>query len=403
MDILKKVLARVTPQHKDASPFIKELEKRMQNIKVKLLVGGSYAKQTYLKDDFDVDVFVRFHYQTYKDQDISQILYSFIEDFEPVIVQGSRTYYQIEKDGFLYELVPVLHITEAEKAENTMDMSPLHVHWVRQHMIDNPTLADNIRLAKAFCKAQKVYGAESYIQGISGHVLDILIVHYGTFLQLLDAVKDWEENVIIDTEQYYTSKDDLRNAINKAKLVSPLVVIDPILPSRNAAAALSQEQYERFKEAARAFLDKPSETFFEKQPIDVREGTIIDVVSLDKREDIAGSKVVKALHYILFKMKKYGFDVTHYDWEWDKKNARFLICAENISAKYKRQGPFVQQVEHVQQFKDLYSDTFEKDRRVWARTKREYTSPTRFIEQVVFPDPYFSSLVEEAHIHGNNS
>ena len=40
--------------------FLRELERRLKNIDATPVLGGSAAKGTLIKDDFDCDIFVRF-------------------------------------------------------------------------------------------------------------------------------------------------------------------------------------------------------------------------------------------------------------------------------------------------------------------------------------------------------
>lgn len=57
----------------------------------------------------------------------------------------------------------------------------------------------------------------------------------------------------------------LYEKLNYSKKQSPLVLIDPIQPDRNAAAALSQEKYQKFIQVSKEYLKNPSDDFFEKK------------------------------------------------------------------------------------------------------------------------------------------
>src|SRR3990167_7967472 len=61
-------------------------------------------------------------------------------------------------NGFLKEAKK-----HAKEAKNMTDVSLLHVGWVKKRL--NKKLADQVRLAKKFFRAQKVYGAETFIRG----------------------------------------------------------------------------------------------------------------------------------------------------------------------------------------------------------------------------------------------
>ena len=239
LDKIKKELRPDISVLKEVEDFVKLINREIHknNIKAVCIPGGSVAKGTFLKGDFDVDLFVKFGTGY---SNISKLLHKILTPFNPDLVHGSRDYYQIKRK-LNYEIVPVLDITDPDKAENVTDMSPLHVQWVKNHLQKGQD--DEIRLAKKFCKSINVYGAESYIKGFSGHVIDILIIHYGSFHKLLEATKKWKPKVIIDTEKYYKSSRELLFNMNQSKISGPMIIIDPILKTRNAASALSYEKF----------------------------------------------------------------------------------------------------------------------------------------------------------------
>ena len=78
---------------KEVSGFLKKF-KGLKDVKFTL--GGSYAKDTWLPGNKDVDVFAKFNYSKFKDKDISLKLYSILKKkFKNILViHGSRDYYQ---------------------------------------------------------------------------------------------------------------------------------------------------------------------------------------------------------------------------------------------------------------------------------------------------------------------
>jgi len=63
--ILKQVLEEIKPEKenvREVEGFLKKLnsEIKKHKIKAKATAGGSYAKDTWLKGDYDVDIFVKF-------------------------------------------------------------------------------------------------------------------------------------------------------------------------------------------------------------------------------------------------------------------------------------------------------------------------------------------------------
>ena len=51
--------------------------------------------------------------------------------------------------------------------------------------------------------------------------------------------------------------------MNSSKLTSPIILVDPTYKQRNALAALSEETFEKFKQASKKFLKNPSIKYFE--------------------------------------------------------------------------------------------------------------------------------------------
>ncbi len=384
MKLLKKVLADITPDKKKPAAvqqFLKAVnaELKKKKIKATAVLGGSFAKNTWLKGDYDVDIFVKFALQ-YDDRKLSTLLGKALKKFKPTRLHGSRDYFWV-KNHVKYEIVPVRDIKKPEQALNVTDFSPLHVNWVNKA---GKKYKQDIMLAKKFCKAQGVYGAESYIRGFSGHVVDILVIHYKGFLPLLKAAAKWKPKVVIDYHNKYKGKALLM--MNKSKLHSPLVLIDPVQPERNAAAALKHNQLEAFVSAAKAFLKKPSEQFFVKKETDftalAKKGTLvkIDVTAKRGKEDIVGTKLLKAFEYFRSAFRDFG--LIDSGWEWPTATKAvfwFVIKHKKLSATEERIGPPKSIAIAVQHFKKKHKKTSIKKGRIVAQVKRRYTTPQEAI------------------------
>lgn len=381
------------------SQFQKLLKKARANAIV--CVAGSAGKGTYIPYDFDVDIFVRFSYAHYNDKDLSEILAKIFRQGNVKVkrIHGSRDYFQLKKEGITYEIIPVLHVTTSAKAVNVTDMSPLHVVWVKKQLKKNKQLATEIILTKLFCKAQNLYGAESYIHGFSGHVLDILLSYYQSFFSLAKAAAQWKPREIIDIEKHYRTKEQILRDLNKAKLESPLVLIDPLQPNRNAAAALHKDVYQRFIAASRAFLANPSATFFVRRAfsLDALErhskqlypnANLHVVTALPKKgkEDVVGTKLLKAFLFMKERLEYYGFVISVADWHWeDYKHAYFwfVVPKESLSSTKIHSGPPEDRQKDVVEFKKKYGrSAYKKDERWYATVERKYTSADALLKDL---------------------
>ena len=253
--ILAEILKDIKPSSKEekavkdkADAVIKTINSGLRDAKA--ILGGSGIKGTWLRQANDIDIFVKYNYQKYKEKSgqLSSLLESHLKKKGKKIdkLHGSRDYFQIKEDGYTIEVVPILDIKDAKAAKNITDISPLHAIWVNKK---GKNLKDDIRLLKQFCKASKIYGAESYIQGFSGYICEILIIYYKGFENLIKAAAKWKDNITIDVENHWKKKNILLE-LNRSKISSPLIIIDPVQKERNAAAAVSKENVGIFKRRA---------------------------------------------------------------------------------------------------------------------------------------------------------
>lgn len=365
-----------------ANAFIKKLNLKLKEGKA--IIGGSVAKNTWLKGDYDVDIFVLFNK---KHANISKILEKRLKELKPVKISGvrkihgSRDYFQIRQEPYTFEIVPIINIKKANKASNITDVSPLHTKWVRKH--SNIKLLNEIRLSKAFCKANRLYGAESYIRGFSGYSLEILTIYYKSFNNLMKEAVKWKNGQVIDIEKHF-------NGLNESKK-SPLIVIDPVQHDRNTAAALSEKKFLRFIELAKEFNRNPSASFFERKKISLDElkGMIVlKAIPKSGKEDVIGSKLLKAFEFIAKRLKEEGYKISRRDWEWDK-NALFwyYVKEKMLPSKYKHFGPPVKEVEHLKKFKEKY-----KGKKLKTKGNRVYIELTR-------QKPYIMDFLKELLRH----
>ena len=397
-NVLKQALLEIKPEKetvREVEEFLKKINKLLKKnkIKAKATAGGSYAKNTWLQGDYDVDVFVRFDMK-HKDEDLSKLLKKALKVFKPELVHGSRDYFWV-KNMIKFEIVPVLDIKKAKEAENVTDFSPWHVKWVNTK---GKKYKDDIRLAKKFCKAQGVYGAESYIHGFSGHVIDILVIYYKGFIPLLKAALKWKPKVIIDCSGKIGKKAEMM--LNKSKTTGPLIVIDPVQPDRNAAAALNQKMFEKFIKSAKKFLKKPAITLFEPEKLDLdklkKKGKVI-LIKVDVpsgKEDPVGAKLLKA--HLFIKSRLTDFEPIESIWKWDRnKKAEFIyvLKKKKLPETYERPGPPAEMKAQVKEFKKKHKKILVKKGRVVAVLKYKNRTPEKVLKEVL-KDKYLKGKVK---------
>jgi len=411
MEILKEVLNDIKPSKEEEKEvfdkinfFLNKVNKGLKGAKA--VLGGSGAKGTWLSNAHDADIFVQFDYNKYKGKSdvISDILEKNLKKkFKKVNrLHGSRDYFQIKDKGSIFEIVPVLKISKAKDAENITDVSLLHAAWVNKYK----KYADDMRLAKQFCKANGVYGAESYIKGFSGYVCEILTVYYKGFMKLVRAAAKWEGKTIIDAEKYYKNKNDVLFNLNKSKLISPLVIVEPVQADRNTAAAMSDEKYNQFIDACKKFLKNPSKKFFLEEEITqekiekkVKKNKLIllEAKALSGKKDVVGSKLLKIFEFLSGKLE--DFKIYDSGWEWNKNTLFWFIVDKKPLDKFViKQGPPVKLKDHVKRFKKQYKGkTFVKKGKIYAKDKREFVDAEKLVKKLI-KDEYVKEKIKDIKI-----
>ncbi len=395
-EILDNVLGSIKPTKEEEKEVFDKVDFILKKINnsirdAKAILGGSGIKGTWLKNAHDEDIFVCFDYTKYKNRsdELSDILEKKIKKkFKIKRLHGSRDYFQIKDKGSTVEIIPILGIKKADDAKNITDISPLHALWVNKHK----KLRDEMRLLKHFCKSNDLYGAESHIKGFSGYICEILVVNYGSFVNVLKSAVKWKEKDVIDVRKYF-KKGEVFRTLNSSKLFSPLIVIDPVQESRNAAAALSYEKFELFKKKAKEFLKKPSIKFFEKKEFSIEDIKkkakknlliVFDVKPNSGKEDIVGCKLIKALETIRKGIEKEDFKIINYGWNWNKDAIfYFIIKKEKLSKMKIHDGPPLRAKDHVKIFKKMYKKTFVDCGIVKAEIKRKYTDVNELVKDLI--------------------
>lgn len=227
-------------------------------IKAEVRVEGSVAKGTWLSGEPDIDIFMRMPPTMPRDAFKTTCLkiareatsgYSQIERF------AEHPYLEAFKDSTRINIVPCYRVRRGDWMSAT-DRTPFHTDYVKQKL--NDKLRCEIRLLKRFIKGIGAYGAEIRIGGFSGYLCELLILYYGSFIDAVRSVAEWETRTVIDYENCYKGREDEALEIFE----EPLIVVDPVDKGRNAASAVRKERLTAFIAASREFLRSPSMNFF---------------------------------------------------------------------------------------------------------------------------------------------
>jgi tRNA nucleotidyltransferase (CCA-adding enzyme) len=265
--IYGEVLKQITPEIERRNQVLslaKKLVKKVRaavkdaEIDAEVRVEGSVAKDTWLSQEPDIDIFVRFPATITREQFGTSAL--------KIAREATTGYRQLERfaehpylEAFVNDIrVNIVPCYKVEKGEwkSATDRTPYHTDYVK--LLLNPKLRAEIRLLKQFMKGIGVYGAEIKVGGFSGYLCELLILNYKSFSDLLTAAGESKGRQVIDYEGFYRERGIDLDLLFK----EPLVIIDPVDKGRNAASAVREECLDEFIAASRAFLTTPDKQFF---------------------------------------------------------------------------------------------------------------------------------------------
>ena len=390
---LKRVLnaVEVSPEPEEineiklaAGNITGELERAIRKLKIDadIFIGGSYAKGTLAKKEkHDIDIYVRFGTEY---EDLSAHLEKIINKAfgkkrGSKKIHGSRDYFSVEWSKNIYfEIIPVLRIKHPREGRNVTDLSYFHVNYVKRNL-RNKESAREVILAKTFLRAQRIYGAESYIQGFSGYAVECLIIYFRTFERMLKGLSGETQRIIIDSEKRYKKREDVLFSINESKLGSPVILVDPTWKERNVLAALSRETFEKFRLKAREFLKEPSTKFFEPEKMDLNafgniakkeEAELIKINLNTKKQagDIAGTKLKKFSRFMTLEISKY-FEVIKDEFLYDGGQKADLYLILKNKGEIIKIGPPVDMLDAVEKFRSKNPEAYEQNGYLHSRIK----------------------------------
>lgn len=316
--MFEKILSKIKPTKKEeqevnlkVNEFLNTLNLKLKNAKA--IVGGSFAKGTWLSQQHDIDVFVLFEDNKNMAEILEKAVKSCFKKYEKI--HGSRDYFIVDFKNLSFELIPVLKIKKAEDAQNITDVSPMHVDWVRKNI---KNLADDVLLTKNFLKVNGFYGAETYVGGFSGYLVELLVIYHHGFMNFIKNSAKLKEGTLIHFgKNWFHSEQEF-----------PLVVIDPVQSNRNAAAAFRKDKFLDFIDLCKKFISKPSEKFFVEKKIDLKSYDLVfKVEPLKGSKDVAGTKMLKSFEKIKNELDK-EFGVKDSGWFW-KEHGYFYFKVKN--------------------------------------------------------------------------
>jgi tRNA nucleotidyltransferase (CCA-adding enzyme) len=257
LPVEEKVLVDLRPTAQEREQVCGLATRLLQAIsrsgKAEGMVVGSIARHTWVRGDRDLDVFMLFDPELSRDALEAEglalarsIAASFTTTYHEKYAE--HPYINANIDGVDVDLVPCYKVASATTIQSAVDRTPFHTRYITDRING---LIDDVLLLKQFAKAGGIYGSDQMTEGFSGYLCELLVLYYGGFGPLIHAAASWRPGHSIDIEKHAAKKFE-----------EPLVVIDPVDPKRNVAAAVSQDQMAGFIELARGYGEDPGYTFF---------------------------------------------------------------------------------------------------------------------------------------------
>lgn len=412
--ILQQVLGVIKPTEEEVAceeRFARLLVAHIQNNVSKgceVVLTGSIAKRTFLRDKKDVDIFVLFGRSVPREKLEPAIRAIMSAAFPGVGYQMSyaeHPYARFHFQGRRIDLVPAYKITNASERLSAVDRSVLHTGFVLRNM--KPSQTEDVLLLKQFLKANSMYGAEIKTAGFSGYLCELLTIHHGGFAKLVKSTAKWKAPVFIQlantgakTKKPKNKKATKRTgsgatnangaasgASGYARFQSSFVVVDPTDANRNVAAAVSEENLANFIALCKSFATKPSKSFFFRKPetfeekaAKVGKGKKLLMLSMPRPEivdDILWGQLYKMTGQLERHLKDLDFDLKGILADDTRHLVRLAIILEKdeLPSTMVVEGPPLDMKKHAEQFKKSHKKAkfSKKGKRLYATVKRPIT------------------------------
>jgi tRNA nucleotidyltransferase (CCA-adding enzyme) len=256
--VLQQVAKKIVPSHQEqekmhrlSQTIQREVEDVLTSSGIQATVSpqGSFARDTWLSGEADLDIFARFPPTMERPEWAEKVLPTMREHFSRYRVierYAEHPFLEFRVDGVRVNIVPSYDVKRGEWKSAT-DRTPYHTEFMQTHL--TPELRREARLLKKFAKGIGTYGAEIKIGGFSGMLIDTLVLYYQSFMGTLRHASTWTKGTLLEIGK----PEGIVPPKEKDASVD-LVVIDPVDSNRNLAAAVRPDKLWNFVAAGRQFL-----------------------------------------------------------------------------------------------------------------------------------------------------
>ncbi|MET1160173.1 MAG: CCA tRNA nucleotidyltransferase [Thermoprotei archaeon] len=404
-EIEKKVLEIIKPKPSEYKLLENVYEKIREHLEtgfkkigvdVEVTLQGSVAHDTWLSGDLDLDVFILFP-ENISIEEIRgkyfKVLVELAEKLGKVELRyAEHPYVHLVINGVKADLVPAYRVDSADKAKTAVDRTPFHTQYVNSRL--TPELRDHVRLLKKFMKSIGVYGAEIKVKGFSGYAVELLVITYKGFRNVLEKASKWKPPVYVNTLEDENEFKRIIKILRKRYPDSLIYMPDPVDPLRNTTASVSRKSMALFNIASNCYLANPSPEFFATQKpsvdlsrlVEYLENRCVVLVKLPIPEplppDVLWGELYRIADRAVKVLANHEFYVIDYSvWSDEKEQAIIALeidfCTKNSPRLYK--GPEFWYWNRVQDFimkhieRGSYGPWISSDGSLLALGKRKYS------------------------------
>ena len=439
--IFNEILKEIIPTKKELSiidniteKLRKLLDEKAQQLNISYTKiepqGSTGIKQTQLKNDFDIDLFVGLNYELYKPKyeglsknklkkeskkDFLNLCNNWIiksltpkEFHNPRLLYAEHPYvtidyivknYTIKIDIVLFFDLGLDYIKNYGPI-TAVDRSPWHGRFVKDNLSQDQK--NDVRVLKQFFKANHCYGDKSAVGkiGFIGYSAELLISHYGNLQNLFSNFTTLKENPI----------DFHNRSINELKKIQHfqndyIIITDPVDKNRNVASAISEKSYKYCKQRITEFLNNPNKDFFLIESIPEIDISTVDTSLVQKIFIIELKNENNKIHYTINRDKLYSIgdkikangekEFSHAErfgkiefevyFEHDLEEYNIAIYCEKpeIGKSYLRRGPPIKDKVHSEKFIKKNPQCFERDGFLWVKSIRDYSLFKEFLRDFI--------------------
>lgn len=442
-DVFNEVLPEIIPT-KEELQFISDIVKKVsklledrakdQDIKYTSIEpqGSTGIKQTQLRDDFDVDLFIGLNYDSfdidyrqYSKNELKKILKEEFQvlcnkwiipaidtpDFQnPDLLYAEHPYVSVDYIGLekdrkikldlvLYFDLP-LEFIKNKGPITSVDRSPWHGRFVKSNL--SPEQKNDVRLLKQFFKACHSYGDKSALgrMGFIGYSAELLLYHFHNLRSVFEQFSELPDNPLDYFGREAKTLEKIRRFQNDY-----LIIIDPVDKRRNVASAISEKSFHYCNYQIKEFLQNPHKSYFEIDEIPLYGESEAELKYKNNMFILECKSNDEDTHYTIFRDKLYSLgssietqaekESSHQErfgrilyevyFEDSRNEYNLAVYCEKpeISETYPRRGPKVSNQKHAQKFKNKNTDIFKKNGFLWVNEHRDFTKFIDFLRDFI--------------------